>query len=241
MNDGDESNEKKVKSTSYIVGHRRALRALYAEVGKEALDDWDEHIELDLKNLIDGYMRTINDLKKRGLIKIKEGKRHLKWNAYSMLAKKLMQQQTKRGQSGQSWNMVTFAWAFFVLTWNLMSRGDSVETIMLQHIEWCEDALVIEEQGHNGDQTGEEKYGKHIYANPKEPHVCPILSLAVLVYSTPQRRKGGRQQLFVGTNSKYRFHNLFHERKKSLNEEELQILGCAPNDIGTHSLRVPMP
>jgi hypothetical protein len=39
--------------------------------------------------------------------------------------------------------------------WNLMSRSESVDSLMLQHIDWECDALVIEEQGHKGDQIGE--------------------------------------------------------------------------------------
>jgi hypothetical protein len=63
-----------------------------------------------------------------------------------------------------------------------MSRGDSVETIMLQHIDWSEDAMIIEEQGHKADQAGEHKFEKHIYATPTTPHTCPILSLAVMIF-----------------------------------------------------------
>ena len=62
--------------------------------------------------------------------------------------------------------------------WNLMSRSDSVDGLMLQHLKWQEDSLIIEEHGHKGDQTGADSYGKHIYANPFEPSICPILSLA---------------------------------------------------------------
>ena len=43
-----------------------------------------------------------------------------------------------------------------------MSRNDSVDSLMMTHIEWCEDALIIEEQGHKADQAGEKKFGKHI-------------------------------------------------------------------------------
>lgn len=82
-------------------------------------------------------------------------------------------------RNGQSWSTVVFSWAYFVLMWNLMSRSDSVDTIMLQHVEWVDDALVIEEQGHKDDQTGSDKYGKHIYANPYEPFKCPILAWLV--------------------------------------------------------------
>jgi hypothetical protein len=61
--------------------------------------------------------------------------------------------------------------------------------------------LTIEEQDHKGDQTGENKFAKYIYANPYQPEVCPILSLAVFFFAFPNRPHQ-KQQLFAGTNSK---------------------------------------
>ena len=58
------------------------------------------------------------------------------------------------------WSATLFSWAFFVLMWNLMSRSDSVDGLMLQHLEWQEDSLIIEEYGHNGNQTGADSYGE---------------------------------------------------------------------------------
>ncbi|OWZ17608.1 hypothetical protein PHMEG_0008431 [Phytophthora megakarya] len=110
-----------------------------------------------------GYSRCVSYLKKRGLTKINEGKHQLKTIGYELLELKLMTiAPTKKGQS---WATVLFGWSYFVLMWNLMSRSESVDGIMLQHIEWIDDALVIEEQGHKGDQTGAEKFCKHVYAN----------------------------------------------------------------------------
>jgi hypothetical protein len=58
---------------------------------------------------------------------------------------------------------------------------------MLTHIDWDEDALIIEEQGHKADQKGEFKYWKHIYANPMNPELsssCLSYPLNVLWFST---------------------------------------------------------
>ena len=117
-----------------------------------------------------------------------------------------------------------------------MSRSDSVDTIMLQHIGWAEDALIIEEQGHNGDQTGSDKFGS-IYANPNVPEICPILPLSVLMLCYPNRPSNGRQQLFSGINSKDRFGQILRKMLGSLSYHQLQILGCESQDIGSHSLR----
>jgi hypothetical protein len=121
--------------------------------------------------------------------------------------------------------------------WNLMSRSDSVDCIMLQHIDWQGDSLLIEEQGHKSDQKGENKFWKHIYANPLEPAICPILALAVLVFCSGFRPPDGRQQLFVGKDSKGRFAHQLHELVHGLSDSEKDRLGCAPEDIGTHSER----
>jgi hypothetical protein len=137
---------------------------------------------------------------------------------------------------GQSWSTSAFAWTFFTIMWNLMSRSESVNTLMLQHIDWDCDALTVEEQGHKGDQTGENKYPKHIYANPIHPEKCPILSFAVFFFSFPDRLRGN-QQMFAGTNSKDRFNHLLHRMLQSLNETERQRLGCPVEDIGSHSIR----
>jgi archaellum component FlaC len=229
----NDSKKKSPMSVSNVKGYRSALVDLY----KKKHLQLDPCLDTELKAVLDGYEKLINNLKKDGKMKNNEGKRHLKPNGYTMLAEALMKKKPWETGNGQSWTTVTFAWSFFVLMWNLMSRADSVDSIMLQHIEWSEDSLVIEEQGHKGDQTGENKYGKHIYANPFEPEKCPILSLSVLLFSTPTRSREGRQQLFAGTNSKERFGHLLRQQVFQLNSAEINLLGCCPEDIGTHSLR----
>jgi hypothetical protein len=107
---------------------------------------------------------------------------------------------------------------------------------MLQHMDWDGDALIIEEQGHKGDQTGENKYGKHVYANPLYPDKCPVLATAVLLFCFSER-SNGKQQLFAGTNSKDRFGHLLQRVLLSLEECKIQKLGCHVSEIGTHSLR----
>jgi hypothetical protein len=137
---------------------------------------------------------------------------------------------------GGSWNASLFMWPFFLLMWNLMSRSDSVDTLMLSHIRWEGDSLQIQEQGHKGDQTGEFKFWKHLYANPSKPEVCVVLALAVLVFSTA-RPDDGSTLLFAGSNSKDRFCHLLQEVVGMLNEADQITLGCRKEDVGSHSGR----
>jgi hypothetical protein len=118
-----------------------------------------------------------------------------------------------------------------------MSRTETVDAIMLQHMGWREDSLVIQEQGHKGDQTGEAKYWKHVYANPGNPEVCPVLALALVVFSGPARDTLGKQQIFLGSNNKDRFAKTLHQIIRALPEPELQLLGGERADIGPYSLR----
>ena len=104
-----------------------------------------------------------------------------------------------------SWSLCVFMWSYFTILWNLMSRSDSVSTLMEEHFDWEGDAMKIQEQGHKADQQGKEKYWKHVYANPAEPIICPVLALAVHVFSMASHSVNVNHKLFDGTNNKDRF------------------------------------
>ncbi|ETP31797.1 hypothetical protein F442_19371 [Phytophthora nicotianae P10297] len=218
-------------SASCIWGYRSVL----VDVDCAYLSELDPDIDTELRRVLEGYEKVINNLKKRGLMKINEGKRELKASGFDLLALKLMTLEPMK--KGQAWWTVLFGWGFFILMWNLMSRVDSVDTIMLQHIEWSEGCLIVEEQGHKGDQTGADKFGKHVYANSYQPSQCCVLALAVHLFACPERGAGGKQQLFLGTDNKDRFGRILRRVIKALSKEEFCLLSCIPEDIGTHSLR----
>ncbi|ETK70682.1 hypothetical protein F441_13979, partial [Phytophthora nicotianae CJ01A1] len=163
-----------------------------------------------------GYEKTVNNLKRNGLMKINGGKRDLRSSGVGLLALKLMTDTPTR--KGHSWGTTLFGWCYF-------------------YMEWTEDCLSIEEQGHKGDQKGSEKFGKHVYANPYTPCQCPILALAVHLFSCPERTATGKQQQFIDTDNKKRFGRTLQRVIAALDKEETCILGCNPDDFGTHSLR----
>jgi hypothetical protein len=98
-------------SASTIKGYRSALVDLYRDNQKEL----DKKRDLELMNIINGYEKVINELKQRGRMSISEGRRHLKWSGYILLAEKFMSRIPKEGSHGQSWSTVVFAWAFFII------------------------------------------------------------------------------------------------------------------------------
>lgn len=184
--------------------------------------------------MMSGYKHQLRDLKLTGLIELSEGKKHLKFEGYVMLCKKFI---TKKPNSGSNWNQCTFLWSFMTLQWSLMSRSDSIDSLMLQHFDWEIDSMIIEEQGHKGDQTGDNKYGKHVYANPLNPVICPILALAVYIFTTTNINRSKTNQLYPSSDNKSRFGNGLSEELNKLNNLEESQLGCSKHDIGTHSLR----
>ena len=132
-----------------------------------------------------------------------------------------------------------------------MSRPDSVQQLMLCHMDWEEDHLVIEEQGryycynrsfivdgsiiavgHKGDQQGTMKYGKAVYANPSRPAICPILATAVHIFSSTLTHK-----LFEGSCNADRFGHILAGLFKGLTAVEQLELGTDIDDLGTYSLR----
>ena len=50
-----------------------------------------------------------------------------------------------------SWSYILFMWAYFVLMWNLMSRSDSVASLMIELFGWKGDSMLVQEQGHKVD------------------------------------------------------------------------------------------
>jgi hypothetical protein len=64
----------------------------------------------------------------------------------------------------------------------------------------------------------------------------PNFVFSGIFFSFPGRPRG-KLQLLPGSNSKNRFSHLLAKMVQSLNENELQRLGCGKEEIDTHSLR----
>jgi hypothetical protein len=132
LNSADELNEEDedVFSISHISTFRAAIVDLYRKQSKRLEPELDK----ELKNILDGYKKIINKLKQRGLMKLHEGKREISNAGYQLLAQKFVEKIPAR--NGGTWSSVTFAWTFFVLLWNLMSRSDSVDKLTLNDIRF---------------------------------------------------------------------------------------------------------
>ena len=133
----------------------------------------DERLKRTMDSFMKGFKRNIASLQQEGHMKIRQGKSPITFNGYSCLSLKLY-----------SFKSVEyFAAPYFILLWNLMCRSETVGKNHLKNITWEDDALVIHISKQKNDQEGERVFGRHLYANPLDPSVCPILAMAVVIFS----------------------------------------------------------
>ena len=133
-----------------------------------------------------------------------------------------------------------FAHLYLLLCWNLMTRTESVARMCVSHMELIHDAIGVRLPRQKNDQTGERvKDPRHMYANPMNPCICPILSLGIYFLSNINITN----RLFAGGNFQAdRFgENLKAVLQGTLRTEEggstrvEQFVSA--KDIGSHSMR----
>ena len=115
-----------------------------------------------------------------------------------------------------------------------MKRAENCVDCKINHIHIRNDSLVFEFAKSKGHQNGEEHVGPwHVYANPEEPHLCLVLSLARYLFTYPQLLNENAS-LFQGKSQYNRYAKLFLQMISD-NKAELQTLGVEEGDLGTHS------
>ena len=219
------TNTTRPATVSLVGSYRSAIVWMY-EKDHLRLDDLTT---LTFASFSGGYKRLVAEKKLTGEMKLKEGKTPITFAGYSFLADVALKQ--KRDHNSGS-----FSHLFLILCWNLMARSVSVGSIMFQHISWEGDSLLITTPKHKGDQEGNNCYPKHVFANPVNPNICPVLSMAILIFSSGWRRDGAKHMLFTGSSTEARFGKwlrgvLVHSANS------LQALGNVSFEIGTHSFR----
>ena len=212
-------------SFSYVSGYRSAIKDYYNSKGISFSAD----VDLMLSDFLGGYARKIADLKQSGEMSLVEGKRPISFAGYKYLAERCFEQSS-------DFNVSTFALSFMQLSWNLMSRSISVGLLMYRHISWENDSMVVSIPKHKGDQEGKFCLPKHVYSNPYMPEICPVLGLAIYIFTRGSNFRGDRSPMLFGLLSEARFSKWLRNLLDS-KEEDLMALGIDIAEIGTHSFR----
>jgi len=116
-----------------------------------------------------------------------------------------------------------------------MARSDNVVNSHTNHLEWRDDCLMYCIMRSKGDQEGENsKDPWHVYANPDDPALCPILAFARYILAYPEVPHGGK--LFMSVNPYQRFSKILQKTLED-SEEISNAMGIDIDTIGTHSAR----
>ena len=104
-------------------------------------------------------------------------------------------------------------------------------------MEWENDCLCIFFAHMKNDQGRYRKRDpRHVYSNPHDPIICPILALAIY-FSTFNLSGTKGSQLFPGDNQYKRFSKYLEKLCIKHEKEILSEFGIKIEDIGVHSLR----
>lgn len=217
--------ELRPAAVSQVGSYRSALVWMYEKENMK----FDDETSLTFSSFSGGYKRLVADKKLNGEMKLKEGMSPITFTGYVFVASQAMQQQHDYQQGA-------FAHLFLILCWNLMARSLSVGSLMLQHISWENDSLLITTPKHKGDQEGNNCYPKHVYANTENPMICPILPMAIPVFSGGWRRDGAKHMLFAGSAAESRFGKWLRELMEK-HSDTVGLYGISSFEIGTHSFR----
>ena len=216
-------------STSAFDGATSSLSHLYTECGLDkhqvSKDLWTK-----LKVYKAGSRRTSAREKKDLGLSTVEGKKHLPFAAYRLLARILFESPKPEH---------IYAHAFLVLEWNLISRAEFLVDAKIDIVSFTKDALVFAMGVTKTDQEGTKNVDHpwHVYSCPEFPEICAHLAFARHIMASPTILNGG-VQLFEGRSQYERFNATFRGIVSSPeHREEFASLGITPGDFGTHSIR----
>ena len=216
----DKVNLRLYQSTSQYSAIRSAIAYMYKLAGVER----SPAFVADMAKFMGGMKRVVQAAKQHLGLKLSEGKQPMPFKVYEKLALRMF-------CSGEQEDV--FAHLFLVLDWCLMKRAENCVGAKINHVKFIDDALVFEFAKSKGNQTGDEFGPWHVYANPENPWICPVLALARYLFCYPDVLRGD-SPLFEGKNQYSRYSTRF---SKVLVEMEGNLDGYEPSDFGTHSCR----
>lgn len=213
--------EDEFLSKSSYGSYRSGLYNQFRESGKIPSDEF----ERDLEQSFAGLKRESQQFKAKNGGKLGEGKQPLPFPLYRKLCEWMIEDGSKEA---------IFSWSFLTITWNLICRSKNTTTIHRNHIGWENDSLVIQFAHQKTDMMGhDEAVKRHVFANPKEPSICPVLALSAYFATVPTQTMG---MLFKGKNQYERFRKILIGLVTK-HRDEVIAMGIDPDEIGVHSIR----
>ncbi|KAG9414613.1 hypothetical protein AC1031_021981 [Aphanomyces cochlioides] len=179
-----------------------------------------EGFDLDMRDVFSGINRSIANELQHGS-KTDSGKRPLSYSKFLQLCDKSL-----------LLNDGGFTHLFLTMTWNLMCRSQSTETIQLDHLSLEGDAIGVKFYKTKTKQEGTTiRDPRHCYANPFCPRSCIFVALGIYFPCHTQLQHGN---LFPGSKQKDRFGKALSRLVAECQRLEGVVQA---KEIGTHSIR----
>lgn len=189
----------------------------------------DHQFKEKLCNLLKGFRWTVQQQKVELGLSLDEGKDPLTFAGYHLLCHTFLLNNCTNDE-------FTFAHCFLTIEWNLMCRADNLVHLNLAHIGWEDDSLLICIAKAKHDQEGESaKTPWHLYANPSNPFVCPVLTLGLYIFSHSGLLTNN--SFLFSSNHQYCRYTQVLKRAVSLVEAKFKHVGVQNDTFGSHSLQ----
>ena len=208
------------KGLSTLESYRSALHKYFEEMKVHQTETY----KMEMKMLFGGLGRNHADNQQAN--GKQTGKDHMQHSFMEACASEGMKLPT---------NAIFFV-CYLLLVWNLMSRTNNIAMLVLSHLSWVDDALCVDCFITKSDQTAKKATSKHIYANPRNPVICPITNLGMYLMTAPQPASDATSHfLFPGAKQAGRFLCIL----KSVILLAAALVSIVVNvaRIGAHSLR----
>jgi hypothetical protein len=214
-------------SASFFRGYKSALKWWYTEKGA----DLGDNIDAIIRGVTAGQQRDVAKAKDNGDMVAIEGRLPLSATGYRVVCLALSKL--------ADFNMSLFAWPFLVWSWNLMVRPINVGHLKFSDISWVHDCMEVLTSVEKTKQAGtNEFYRRHVYYNLDECLLCPVFTLALLVFCRSFRPSDFAKEMFLGQRSEERFNSAIKSCiDKALNDEERLHLGAAVEYLGGYMSR----
>ena len=203
------------------------MKSAFGNLFKTSGQNMESVLAAELNQFSNSLSRKIAEAKVSSGQSLDEGKKPMSFAVYQLMCRKLL-------ESDQADTL--FAHTYLVLEWNLMARAHMIADMDVAHIEWGQDSLIFFFGKSKRNQTGEDADRPfHVYSNPENPEVCPVLALATYLVAYPDVLRT-RGLLFPGSSQYSRFLKTFHATIEK-HEDEFKSLGVSKGDLGSHSCR----
>jgi hypothetical protein len=203
-------------------------------------------LQKKLTNMYSGAKRKVGLARQQGLLSTKDGKLALTWAGIKMLATTFLLMGPDR--SGKMEHAVYGA-LFTLIGFAIGQRSMTIGQTSCTNIGWRDDHMEIVVQQSKTQQEGlkdGEGGTKAVFANPNDPTLCPLLAMALCLFSYPARNfalgEDGKPhpRLFHGTEPEHQYGVWLKNVLMKMKAEQplySDHLSDKPEDYGIHSLR----